>query len=896
MSLIHHVTAGLRGLFHRDQVRRELDEELAIFLDMAIEKHLAAGVTRKQAVRAARLEVGSFDAARETVRDVCWESLVDALWQDIRSSLRTLRRSPLVTVVAVVSLALGIGATTALFSVYDSLLLRELPVRDPDRLVLLADNRGYPPWSYVMWEEIRRRSDLFDGALACDTVRAQFTLTHDGRTDAVDGLWASGRYFDVLGVPALLGRVFRESDDRRGGGPDGPVVVISHGFWQRRFGGAPDIIGRTLAIERVPFTVVGVTPPGFFGVEVGRTFDVAVPLGIEPLIHGRSSWLDQPRDDWLYVVGRLKPGQTRETATAALHGAEPQIRAAAQPPRNSEWPTGPDGPFTLRSMATGESFARKSYQTPLALILGVAGLVVLIACANIANLLLARSAARRHEIGVRRALGASRLRLARLCFVESVLLAGLGAALGLVVARLASRVLVAQLSSVTKTFFLQLPLDWRVLAFTASLAVGTAILFGMTPAWQASRVQPEEVLGASGRTLAGDGRQRLSQGLLVAQVALSLVLVVGAVLFVRTFAALSTRDVGFDRDRVLIATADAQRSGSTKAERLATVDRIREAVAVVPGVAAVTASWQTPTTGRVALSQLVAADFPSLATGDRIVTTNYVSPGWFATYGTRLVAGRDFTDRDRATTRRVAIVNEVFARRYLGKRNPVGDTIRLVGDPETSRIEIVGVATDTVAYSLRDTPLPVMYMLLSSVSSFGISVSVRVADGSPMALVGAVETAIRRADPNLAVTFRSLNAQLDATLVRERLVAMLSAFFGGLALLLAGLGLYGVTAYAVGRRRTEMGVRLALGAAPGSVVRLVLRRVSLLVGLGIVIGGLASVWAVQFTKTLLFGLTPRDPLSFVAAALVLAAVGLLAGWLPARQAARIDPATVLRSE
>ena len=901
MSLARQIAAGLRGLFQRTRVERELDEELKTFLDLAIEKHLAAGLTREKALRAARLEMGSFDVARENVRDAGWEAVVDTCWQDVRIGLRTLRRSPVVTLVAVASLALGIGATTALFSLYDSLLLRELPVRDPDRLMLLADNRPNPAWANVMWEEIRRRPELFDGVCAYGdllTVRnGQLNLTHQGKTDVVEGVLASSRFFDVLGVPALLGRTFRESDDRRGGGPDGPVAVISHGFWLRHFGGAADVVGRSVTIERVSFTVVGVTPPGFFGMQVGRAIDVVVPLGTEPLFLGRASMLDERDFTWLRIAGRLRRGHTPAMALAALRRAEPQIRAATRPPDDPYRPQPSTGAFELRALTTGESRVRASYQQPLTLIMGVAALVLLIACANIANLLLARAAARRHEVGVRRALGASRLRLARLCLVESLLLSGAGALLGLILARWGGRALIAQLSSVDSTFFLRLPLDWRVLGFTAAVAVVTAVLFGTAPAWQASRVRPAEVLGASGRTLAGDRRQRLGQALVVAQVAVSLVLVVASILFLRTFAALATRDVGFDRDRVLIATVDVRPGGPTGARRIAFVDRIRAAVAAVPGVAAVSASWQTPATGMRWIERLAPADYPSLADADRRVLVNYVSPAWFATYGTRLLSGRDFTDRDRTPVPSVAVANETFARRYLGGVDVVGRTIRVVRDPDLRPLEIVGLVRDSVYNSVRGPVPPVMYVPMTSVPFFGyVSISVRSASVAPAYLARDVETAIRQVDPSLAVTIRSLGAQLAGMLVRERLVAILSGFFGGVALLLVGLGLYGVTAYAVGRRRAEIGVRLALGAAPGSVVRLVLGRVTMLVGLGIAIGGVASYWAVRLTETLLFGLTPRDAASFAAAGLVLAVAGLLAGWVPARRAARIDPAAVLRNE
>ncbi len=816
---------------------------------------------------------------------------------DLRSAVRALIATPIVSLVAIVSLALGIGATTALFSVYDSLLLRELPVREPDRLVLLSDGSAHPGWSNVLWEEIRRRPNLFDGAFAYNQNPVlPFKVTHQGKTDVVDGLWASGRFFDVLGVKAVLGRMFRDADDRRGGGPDGPVAVISHAFWQRRFGGATDVIGRSLAIERVPFTIVGVAPPEFFGLLVGRAFDVAVPIGTSTLVQGFSGMLDAPDANWLTIGARLKRGQTPQIAAAALGAMEAQIPDAAQLLRSSHGASRRH--LELRSMTTGDSRERAPYQKPIALILAVAGFVLLIACANIANLLLARAAARRHEIGVRRALGASSLRLARQCLVESLLLSGIGAVLGLALARVSAGVLVTQLSSATSTFVLPLPLDWRVLGFTAIVAVVTSVLFGMAPAWQASRVQPNEVLGASGRTLAGEGRQHLDHTLVVAQVALSLVLVVGAVLFVRTFAALATRDIGFDRDRILIATADAPRSGATRLERLATVDRIREAVAAVPGVAAVTASWTTPASGATFNVRLAASDYLWLTERDRLVAAAYVSPGWFATYGTRLLSGRDFTDADLAKgARPVAIVNEAFVRRYLGGRSAIGATVRSAAyGKDITPLSIVGLARDSSVHGLLRVSIPpAIYLPMPSVHSFGTAISVRVAHGSPARLARDVETAMKRVDPNLTVTFRSLSAQLNATIAIERVVAILSAFFGALALLLAGLGLYGVTAYAVGRRRAEIGVRMALGAAPGSVVRLMLRRVTILVGLGVVIGGLVSYWAARLTETLLFGVTPRDPLSFAGAALVLAATGLLAAWLPARRASRVDPTTALRS-
>jgi putative ABC transport system permease protein len=821
--------------------------------------------------------------------------------QDLRLAVRALRSTPIVSAVAILSLALGIGANTAMFSLVNSLLLRALPVKEPRQLAILGDT-GDPragAYTYAIWNEIRHRPALFDGAFAWSATR--FNLSKGGQTEFIDGVWASGEFFQTLGVPAMLGRTFTDTDDERGGGPDGPVAVISYAYWQRRYDGDPRVVGQTIDVERVPFTIIGVTPPSFFGPEVGRTFDVAVPIGDEPLVRGAETFLDARSTWWLEVIGRLKPGDTIESAQAALRGVQPQIREASKPANRAKKDLDAflSDAFTLKTAATGDSTLRARYERPLITLLFVVALVLLIACANIANLLMARATARRHELSVRLALGASRWRLARQLLVESLVMSSCGALLGLLIAQWASQLLVRQLSTQSNHVFLELGLDWRVLAFTMLVAVATALLFGTAPAFRASGARPMDAIKEHGRG-GGDGRFGLANGLVVAQVMLSLVLVVAAGLFVRTFTSLANLHLGFDRDRVLVTTVNAQRTEIPAADRLATYERVRQSVAAAPGVAAAGVSIVTPVSGMAWNSRISVPGGAELPERQRLSFFNAITPGWLDTFGTPILAGRDVLTTDTKAAPLVVIVNQAFARKFLGNATPLGRVVKVGGGVTEQSLEIVGLVADAVYRSLRDPVPPTMYIPLAQLDNgsrpapASMSVAVRSASDSPALLARTVAQAIARVNPDLAVTFRPLADQVNASLTQERLVAMLAGFFGALALLLAGLGLYGITAYAVSRRRTEIGIRMALGAAPGGVVRLVLGRLTVLVGAGIAGGCALSLWAAQFVSTLLYGLQPRDPETMFAAASALAAVGALAGWLPAYRASRIDPAEVLR--
>jgi predicted permease len=628
---------------------------------------------------------------------------------------------------------------------------------------------------------------------------------------------------------------------------------------------------------------------------------VAVPLGVEPLIRGeKESAMDQRSWWWLRVMARLKPAESLDQAVAALRGIQPQLREATLPqnmrPENvarylSE-------PFGAKPAANGPRGLGLQYRRPLLVLMGVVALVLLIACANIANLLLARANARRHELSVRAALGASRARLARQLLAESTLISCAGAALGLAFARWGASLLLHELSVQPTPIALDVGIDWRILTFTAAVAVATTLLFGTAPALRGTRVQPNEALKEQGRTIAGESGFGFGSAMVVVQVALSLVLVVGAGLFMRTFASLAHVRLGFTPDPILTVSVDVKRSAIAPENRTQLFERLRQAALVTPGVQNAALQTLAPLNNSMWNTLIENPPGLSLSEDDRLVNVNAVSEGWFATYGTPILKGRDFTERDDKSAPTVILVNETLVKKYFGGADPVGQRLRNVSSPgqRQPELHIIGVVRDAVYDSLRDPIPPTMYQHVDQTEKPrpSIEIAVRAAGGPPSHLTRTLAEALGRVDRDVTLTFRPYKESIRAFTVQERVVAMLSGFFGGLALLLAGLGLYGVTSYAVNRRRTELGIRLALGAAPASVVALVLRRVAMLVGAGVILGAAVSLWAAGFIATLLYGLTPRDPGTLAGAAAILATIGALAGWLPARRAARLDPARVLR--
>jgi len=887
----------LRFLFGRSRHDADLLAEIEAHRALRQDALERDGFAPEEAALASRRALGNVALALDEARDVWILRTLDGVTQDVREALRALRKSPAFALVTIVTLTLGIGANTALFSIFSSLILRPLPVRDPASLALFANGS----WSYPIWGQIKaHETELFDGAFAWSPQR--FDLSATGQTEVVDGAYVSGRFFDVLGVTALRGRMLTSADDA-GGAPDGPVAVISHRLWRQRFAGANDAIGRQLTVQRMPFTIVGVMPAGFFGPDVGRMTDVMLPFGVaEPLIRGKESRLTATSSRWLQIMVRLKPGQSVEQATAALRSLDPPIVQS--------WTRNPQ-PLTFVPAATGNSLLRRRFETPLLAMVIAVGLVLLVACGNIASLMLVRTLARRREFSVRLALGSSRWRIARLLFIESLIVAVTGAALGLVFAFWSSALLVQQLSTWSSTVSLDLPLDWRVLAFTAVLACLSAIVAGIVPVLGFRSVAPGEALKDAGRGIAGDGRFFVRGTLVVAQIAVSCVLVVAAALFLRTFASLNRLPLGFVPKPLLVADLNLQAGGGLPEARRARVDRALAATAAVPGVrsASISAIRLLPGANSGWSTGLLGIGDGPIIRSRPSLWLNATTPGWFETMGIPLRRGRDFETGDRVGSGPVVIVNETFVRRYLQGERPLGKRVRLGFDPlgfermipdalTQTRYEIVGVVGDAVYTTPRDGMLATMYVPIAqrSASEFWETVVLTInAAPETRALVQRdAAAALTKADPRIAFTFGTFDQLVEATVTQERLTALLSAFFGGLALLLAAVGLYGLVAHSVRARRTEIGLRMALGAAPSGIVRLVFQRVGILIAAGLAFGVAGSFWAARFVGALLFQLDARDPMTFAGAAAVLVAVGVLAAWLPARRAARLDPAAALR--
>ena len=696
----------LRALFRRKAVEAELDDELRAHFAHEVEKHVKAGVPRDEATRLARLALGGFEQVKEQCREARGTHLLETTLQDLRYALRILSRTPAITTVAVLSLALGIGANTAIFSLIDTLLLQLLPVHRPEELVRVEFSWERGPetnanFTNPLWEQIRDRQDVFSGVFASSPQR--FDLAHGGQARYANGLYVSGDYFSTLGVRSAAGRLIGPDDDRRG---CPGVAVINYGFWSDRYGRSQNAIGSSLLLDNHPFQIIGVTSRGFFGVDVGENFDVAIPVCAESILRGKDSFLDHRSAWWLSVIGRLNPGVTQEQAAARLRVLGPGIFEAAVP----DW--GPEGQerfrhrnLVLHPGAQGFSYLRREYERPLEILMIIVGLVLLIACSNLASLMLARASAREREIAMRKALGASRNRLIRQLLTECLLLSCTGAVLGTFFAYWGDVLLVRYLSTQQQPVFLDLSPNARVLGFTAAVAVLTGLLFGVFPAFRSTRIS---LIAAMKGRRAADGERRLpfraGKWIVASQVALSLVLLVAAGLFLRSLVKLATVNLGFDRNNVLLVTANLKTANFPPEHRLVTYDQIEERLRALPGFTSVGRSIRTPITNWE-WDQEVQADSPNPPKGEAAAAYfNFVSPGYFETLRIPVLEGRNFNFQDGKNSAKVAIVNQTLARKFYPGLDPIGRSFRLINSTANSGppFEIVGVVSDSKYGSIRE--------------------------------------------------------------------------------------------------------------------------------------------------------------------------------------------------
>jgi putative ABC transport system permease protein len=830
---------------------------------------------------------------------------VSSLWKDLRYAIRLLRLSPGFTLVAVLTLALGIGANTAIFQLLNSIRLRTIPAKNPRELgtVRIADRHGgsgqfssqYSQLTFAMWEQIRKRQEGFSEIAVWSDQR--FNLATGGEVRYARGIRVSGEFFHVIGVQPILGRLVGPADDQPGCGTT--AANISYAFWKRNFGGDRSVVGKRLTLDGNSFEVVGITPPGFNGVSVGDTFDVAVPICVEPILSPRNNRLTIRHAWWLASIGRLKPGWTIARASAQINAVTPAILQETIPPFYDEEGVKKFLEYKLGVFpaSTGFSQLRADSETSLWLLLGISGLVLLIACANLANLMLARAGERERQITIRLALGATRARMIRELLSESLLLSIAGAICGLFLAFALSRMLVAFISTPDNQIFLDLGMDWRVMVFTTGLAVLTTVFFGLVPAVRATRAEPTTLLQSGSRGTSG-GRERFSlrRILVVSQVALSIVLLVGALLFARSLRNLTTLNAGFQQNGILITNVDFRRLQMPE-ERLAEYKReIAKRIQAIPGVESAAQAMLVPFGGSTWNDNVINEGIDSDA---GVAWTNYLGAGYFQTVGTPLLAGRDFDARDTGTSLKVAIVNQAFVRKILKGAEPLGKRFRIHEAPGKPRplYEIVGVVGDNKFQDMHEEFLPFAYYPTTQQEKPSPDDQILIRSSLPLtSLMASVKQTMGEMNPGIDLEFKVFKRQIHNSLLQDELMATLSGFFGFLAALLAAIGLYGVISYMVVQRTREIGIRMAIGADRVAVVSMILREAGMLTVAGLVIGTGLALGAAQTAKSLLYGLKPRDPLTLVIAIVTLGAVAALASFLPAYRASKLHPLVALRYE
>jgi predicted permease len=895
------VPLRLRSLFHRQQVEEDMDDELRYHVERKTEEGLANGLTREEARRLALIELGGIEQRKEECRDTRGLSWLEDFLQDLRFGFRWLRKSPGFSAIVILALALGLGANTTLFSLFNRVLLQALPVSHPEQLVILnvANQRSdsIQSFSYPMYRDLRDQNSVFSGMVA--QAGAEMNAAYNGESEKARGELVTGNYFQTLGVRPWLGRLFTPTDDRT---PDAhPIAVLSYDYWQRRFGGDPAIVGRKLILNNHPMTVIGISPPGFYGTDLSENADIRVPMMMvstfRPFPPNR---LQRSGLQWMEVIARLKPGFSRAQAEAGLDVLYRQLHAEEL--RRSPMRSGYDMEVALGSHikllpgSQGLRDLQEQFSRALFILFGITLVILLITCANLANLFLARNAARGQEMAMRLALGATRPRLVRQWLTESLLFSFLGGGLGLLVAVWTQRLLLHFLPASQRVNLSQIALDPVVFGFAFAAAVVTAILFGIIPALQISRVSLAPQQGDP-RVAASGISPRNFRGLLVLlQIALSLPLLIGAALFLHSLRNLKTIAPGFDQSQVVLASLNPSLNAYPPERMRELYDEFLTRVRALPGVRSAALATGVVLSG--GWDQLVAnvEGYQPREGEEMALYSNIVTPGYFSTMRMALLAGRDFDERDNLKRANVGIINETMARYFFGGRNPIGKKFGL--DPGTAPdIEIVGVVQDAKYVSLREKPKRHFYLPAAQQPRlFDMTLHVRTT-GEPGAIVSQLRQTLQQIDPNVPLyDVKTLANELNDSLARDRLITWLSTAFGVLATLLAAIGLYGVIGFSVAQRTREIGIRMALGAQRIDILGLVLRQITILVLLGLGLGAAISLGGVRVLQSLLYDVRATDPFAFFVSAVILLCAAVLAAYSPTRRATRVNPTVALRYE
>jgi predicted permease len=829
--------------------------------------------------------------------------------QDLKYALRTLGKNPGFTIVAVMTLALGIGANTAIFSLTDQVLLRMLPVGHPKELVILRspgpspgrnwnDGPGGTSFSYPAYKDLRDQNQVLSGLLA--RFSTQVSVAAQGTSELANGELVTGNYFTVLEVEPAMGRVFGVEDETAPGA--NPVVILSYGYWKRRFGLDPNILNKQLVVNGHPLTVVGVSRPGFSGVQVGLVPDLFIPMTLKAQMTPNWDGLSDRDDHWLAMIGRLKSGMSISRAEAGIAPTYHAMLETESPAKKSNLKTRQeflDRKLILDSGSKGRPILQHDTKEPLLALMGMVGLVLVIACANLASLLVARGEARQREIALRLALGAGRWRLVRQLVAESLLLAVVGGAAGVVLASWSLNLIVKAIPENAGSSGLTPQLDYRVLIFAAVISVFTGILFGLAPALRASRANIQTILKDQGSSVsAGRANVRMRKFLLAAQIALTAVLLASAGLFAHSLLNLNRQDLGVRPDHVLQFSISPELNGYTPPQSVVLVERIRKSLESLPGVRAVSASEIAMLASSNSSSNITVQDYKEQENENMDVDQNWVGPDFLSAMGAPLMSGREINESDTATSPNVAVVNQKFAQRFFAGRNPVGRHFGFGGGDDVHLdVEIIGVVKDSKNVDLRQDIRPYVLVPYSHSSHFGNATFYIRTNQDPVSLATAARKTVQDADGKLSVfDLKTLTAQVNDIVFTDRLVTYLSLGLGLLASLLAAIGLYGVMAYVVARRTREIGIRMALGATQGNVARMVLQEIAGISAVGLTVGLVAAYATGRIIESQLFGVKAADPFVFVAAAILLVVVAVLAGWLPARKAANVDPMVALRYE